>query len=125
MSFPFPTDDVGERIMVRRVPGHPGTLEDMPVSWIEGIAKKSEAKRVSYAVIKGVGSFPTDMLRYDNAVPVNFELDVTDRGVTARLLPGMGDELIVARTGGTFLAWTQARWSSFLWGIREVAVENI
>jgi hypothetical protein len=128
MSLPIPRTETNElTIMVRRVPGHPGTLDEINVDWIEGVAKKQDARRVSYAVVKGVGAFPLDMLRYDNAVPVNFTLDDTFTGPQAKLLPGMGEELIVAKVGGslTTTVWTKERWSSFLWGIREIAVESL
>ena len=120
MSFPIPGEE--QMVMVRRVPKHPGTIEEMPMTWIEGEVKKSDARCVSYAVVGGKGTFPIDMLRYDHAVPVNFEIVTGDRGPHARLLPGMGDELIVAKVGRN---WTKARWSSFLWGLHELTVEPL
>jgi hypothetical protein len=126
MSFPVPPASPGApvTVMVRRVPGHPGTLEELP---IEALSRANRITRVHYARVAGVGQFPVDMLRYDFAAPVNFSIDVVgDPGferVVTTIDPKHGlDGLWVAtaaatRRGGD--AFTAARWQSFLWRVLE------
>lgn len=120
MSFQTPENTV----MVRRIPGHPGTLIEVPVSAIEEI-KGGTFRYVQYAVVAGNGTFPSDMLRYDSCEPVNFDLVDGYSGPKAQLHPGE-TELIVARpTPSQTPGWTIGRWSSFLWGIRHIRTERI
>src|SRR5690349_24895993 len=69
MSFPTPA----KTIMVRRAPGHPGTLEEVRVADVAAVVGPRQ-RFVNYAHVKGFGAFPTDMLRYDNGAPGNFQL---------------------------------------------------
>lgn len=113
-----------QTLMVRRVPGHPGTLEEQPVTKLRKWAGR--IRGVSYAIAKGPGQFPVEMLRYDMAVPVNFRLLDTNFGTAVEMLEGHKDEeLMVAMVmpTGRYTEWTSARWSSFLWYIREVKQE--
>lgn len=115
-------------IMVRRVPGHPGTLEEMPVSQLSALHGTTRYRFVEYVtVLKGVGEWPVDMLRYDNCAPVNFKFKANRWGVfcVPEIDPSFGfEDTIVAkvcrtRTGAT---WTPERWKSFLYHIRGLKV---
>ena len=120
MSYVTPESTV----MVRRVPGHPGTLEEMPTTKLREIHDRPAQYRwVHYALVSGRGSFPVDMLRYDHAAPVNFRIDETHGlGSTHKAVvdPAMGFEglMIAALSKNRLPSWTPARWSSFLWGIK-------
>lgn len=114
--------------MVRRAPGHPGTLDEVSA---DKLATLHTGKQVfvHYAIVAGRGSFPIDMLRYDQAAPVNFTLDRSHAGgagCKAVLLDGMGDDLIIAQTSTSIRPnWTSARWSSFLWSVRPLQSERL
>jgi len=128
ISYPIPDTSRDPRfaedtIMVRRVPGHPGTLEELPIGILEPVSKRDVCKWVMYATVAGRGQFPVDMLRYDNCAPVNFKL-VADRWgdfTKPEIDPKFGLEgLWVAKAcrsqhSGT---WTGERWHSFLWGLK-------
>lgn len=124
MSFPTPAGT----LMVRRVPGHPGTLEEVSLNDVQRLAGPRH-RYVHYARLSGVGKFPTDMLRYASCAPVNFQLVVDRHGTpaAAELLPDMGTELLVAKTstGAHNVHWCQERWASFLWRLEPVKTERI
>lgn len=116
VSFPTPEGT----IMVRRVPGMAATVEEVALDRISPLGKKRIT--IHYAVVSGRGFFPTDMLRYDGAVPVNFSINEEGRAV-----PEVeGDPLVVANvsTASHREFWTKDRWSSFLWSIRELKSEQ-
>lgn len=121
MSFETPEHTV----MVRMVPGHPGTLQELPVSRLLPVERKYYS--VAYATVHGRGQFPEDMLRYDNAVPVNFEVYHDQTGPKAKLLPGLGDQLIIATVlpYGSRSDFCDARWASFLWSVKRLKVERL
>lgn len=126
MSYTTPDNT----IMVRRVPGHPGTLDELPVGQLTLIQPKLKRVRISYAQVGGSGSFPLDMLRYDSCVPVNFRL-VPHEEVLNRLVPVVDpafgwEGAVVARVTalGYRQGFTVARWSSFLWGCKELKSET-
>jgi len=131
MSFVTPENT----IMVRRVAGHPGTLEEMPVDKIKPHAfERKRSLFVHYASVSGRGSFPVDMLRYDFASPVNFRLvTLPDGRVRAEhLANAQGDDgmLLIAtvsdkRDAESFGVWCPARWSSFLWGLEPMFTEQL
>jgi hypothetical protein len=73
---------------------------------------KIEMFELEFAVVAGRGSFPFDMLRYDRCSPFRGE-------ETSRLEREDGSRaLIVVRYAGQPGQWTDARWSSFGWGLR-------
>lgn len=122
VSFPTPEGT----IMVRRVPGMAGTMDEVPLDRISTLGVKRIT--IHYAAVAGPGNrlrggfFPVDMLRYDGAVPVNFSIDEEGRAV-----PEIeGDELIVANvsTVSRRAFWTKDRWGSFLWSLREIKSEQ-
>lgn len=121
MSFATPD----KTIMVRRVPGHPGTLTEYPLSQVSELVSYRRYKYVQYAVVKGQGCFATDMLRYDSCVPVNF--DLVDNGYGPKAVPhNEGEELLVARmTPNTEPHWTIDRWRSFMWTCRHLRTERL
>lgn len=112
-------------IMVRMIPDHPGSLEEVAISRLSIPAYRY--RYVSYAKIRGIGQFPDDMLRYDAAVPVNFKVvDDLHRGPRAVLEPGMGDDLLIATViqlqhRGDFC---DARWASFLWSVERIGAPH-
>lgn len=117
-------------IMVRRVPGHPGTLDEVQMEQLKVIHPTLKRVRISYARVGGSGSFPLDMLRYDSCVPVNFKLVPHER-LTHRLIPQIDPafgwaDAVVARVTPVNLrsGFTTARWSSFLWGCKELKTET-
>jgi len=123
MSFPTPEGT----LMVRRVIGHPGTLEEIP---LDKVSPAEKHKFVHYAAVAGskYSSFPVDMLRYDMAAPVNFKLIEEDGRVRTEIDPSFGfEELVVATctTNRRATAWCKERWSSFLWGLREIKTEAL
>lgn len=130
MGFPLPPTPAFQSgsIMVRRVPGHPGTLDEIALDNIEGEPNK-KPRFVHYATVKGSGQFPVDMLRYDSCAPVNFKLEFDSWGKRTRAVltdPKLCDELIVADVSSDRRPhWTSARWSSFLWGIKELKTEAL
>lgn len=127
----------GMTVMVRRVPGFPGTLEEMPVSIIQEQARDARrmnwvhyaqilpptpaTRRPSGSLRTHLGSFPTDMLRYDFAAPVNFKIEPTVTGDQAVVLPGFeGFEglWIASMSTRRMPSWTPDRWRSFGWTIQ-------
>ncbi len=106
--------------MVRRVPGDPSTMEEFHSSKLKTIDQ--DRKWVQYATVAGLMGFPIDMLRYDYCVPVNFKLEEDRWGSkTKPIIINDDKELIVARaTRRKNDEWTKGRWSSFLWGIKEL-----
>jgi hypothetical protein len=115
-----------QTIMVRTVPGLPGSLIEVPLSSLKRLTSKP--KKVQYCVVKGDGTFPTDMLRYDSCCPVNFQLIPGDYGSKVEMLPGFeGQPLMVAKACLPSLSkyWTPERWASFGWAIKLHATEVI
>lgn len=143
MSYPFaPTADskplihhAGEQLVkVRRVINDATTMVELPVDILVGLAAADRLRYVHYALVRGVGSFPVDMLRYDSAAPVDFELDPEypytrllagdDRDV--RLLLKRGPGLLIARATKTRRPeWCTERWHSFLWHLDEVKTVTV
>lgn len=123
LSRPTPTDTY----MVRMVPGHPGTLKEMPLARLQPPQAGIKIRWVHYAMIDGRGSFPVDMLRYDYAAPVNFELIEDDDRLQVKIDPTFGSkDMIIARASHERLPrWTDARWNSFLWGVRTMHTEEL
>lgn len=107
--------------MVRTVPGHPGTLLELPE--VQLTPTDARVKWIHYAEVQGPlknprsFNFPVDMLRYDYAAPVNFNLE------TGEIVPnfGFGEKLIVAKgTTTRHPNWTVDRWRSFVWSCKHV-----
>jgi hypothetical protein len=73
---------------------------------------KDQMFKMVYAVVAGRGAFPFDMLRYDRCTPL--------RGEDAALLEREDGSraVVVIRYAGQAGEWTDARWSSFGWGLR-------
>jgi hypothetical protein len=122
MSYVTPS----HTLMVRRVPGHPGTLEEQGIEKLTPSDLNPRTARVHYAAVAGGGSFPIDMLRYDSCAPVNFRVnaDTFNRPVAD---PSFGiEDLLVARCcAPNIRPWTADRWASFCWGIRLVRTERL
>jgi hypothetical protein len=127
ISMPLPDGN----IMVRRVPAHPGTAQEMPMTKLTALQPHQKAKWVHYARVRGSGQFPVDMLRYDSAVPLNFSLEPhafhRTRSVPV-IIPSFGfDDLIVCNVtkSRTDSGWTPERWRSFLWTCTPLKAEPI
>lgn len=145
LSMPTPE----RTLMIRRVPGHPGTLEEIAIDRLNPYLcdprRLKRMRHVHYATVAGPGQFPTDMFRYDRCTAVNFELVERDRfsgGFTARIkapnhtalinhmlpeadLIGGDEELIVARVSDRAdPGWTAERWRSFLWRLTPLKSER-
>lgn len=117
-------------IMVRTVPGHPGTLIEVPVSALRITSGKW--RYVQYAIVtnrapKGLGAFATDMLRYDSCVPVNFHLTESFVGPKVEMDKGCEDQqMLVARvTPHQESGWTIGRWRSMGWDLEHMNRELI
>lgn len=131
MSFKTPENT----IMIRRVPGHPGTLIELHLEHIVGVQDHKGPWYVHYAIVAGgrSSSFPVDMLRFDQCVPVNFDIHYTGERHAAVLSDtqqtrflGEVDDFVVAQTSTKrYDPFTVARWSSFLWGCRHFATEEL
>lgn len=121
MSYELPEGT----IMVRTAPGYPGTLVELPVTHLDLCSWRHAY--VIVAEVSGRGAFPVDMLRYDDCVPLNFELVSDGYSERAVLIPGLGDKLLVARCVefASGQGFTAARWDSFLWSVKAVNVETI
>jgi hypothetical protein len=113
MSFPTPE----RTAMVRRVPGHPGTLVELPLANLVTDRSIRAYKWVHYAKAEGRGSFPVDMLRYDRAAPVNF----TIKDGKPVLNEGETELIIATMTRFRSEPWTKARWASFMWTVSPIA----
>lgn len=132
MSFETPDHTA----MIRRVPGHPCTLVELPVNGLSTV-EKSRAKFVHYAAVSSREDredrmFPVDMLRYDCAAPVNFEIKADEfHGTVATVADpsfGFGTERVIACVSqhrDPERAFCKARWSSFLRGIRFLHTESL
>lgn len=106
-------------VMVRTVPGHPGTLQEMHIGKLKACAR---VKYVHYAQVIGRGSFPIDMLRRECAAPLNFDLD------TLKTNPSFGfaEHLIIAKASDyRSIYWNTDRWLSFGWELRHVGTEKL
>jgi hypothetical protein len=100
-------------IMVRRVPGDPTTMEELPVTALN----KARSRYIHYAMVSGHGCFPSDMLRYDSCVPVNFRIEPAYSGAKAVLEEGQ-TAFVVARCSDRRTSdYTEARWNSFWWRV--------
>jgi hypothetical protein len=106
-------------IMVRMVPDDPSTMEEVPVFSISKPLHKD--KWVHYAKVRGPGSFPWDMMRYDYAAPVSFER--TEEGIA--LKEGQTELIIASCTETKKHRWTAARWASFGWSIEPMQTLRI
>lgn len=131
MSYPVPgkLPENDSTIMVRRVPNHPGTLEEHPLTNITAYdPSRGKARHISYVACRGFGQFPVDMLRYDHCAPLNFKIVEEFSGPKAVVDPAF-DFLfpvvakVLSRSYAAF-NWTSARWESFLWRIEELKVES-
>jgi hypothetical protein len=111
-------------LMIRRVPGHPGTLEEHHVNVLMTTTKHSY---VHYAEVEPFGiitSFPVDMLRYERAAPLNFFPDDTsDHPVD--LTFGFDKRVVAMASVKAKPEWTLDRWRSFGWTIRPFKSERI
>lgn len=120
VSMPTPSNT----IMVRKVPGNPGLLEEVHVSACELV--EAGDWHVHYACVNGpLKSFPTDMLRTDQCVPVSFDIEwENDRGSFVVKKESPTTMLIVAQVvRRRHPQWTPARWNSFGWGLAEMSSE--
>lgn len=119
--------------MVRRVPGHPGSLCEVPESALDALTAievRQECTHVGYAVVEGRGAFPVDMLRYEPCVPANFTLHPDTLRVQVAEMRGarhFGADLpLVAAVCGAFGPhWTPERWESFGWRVRPLRAVRI
>lgn len=101
-------------LMVRMVPGEPGTLKEMPIAQLRLMETRIHA--IQYAIVEGRTAFPIDMLRYENAAPLNF--DPETKVIDPRF--GHGSNLVLARAvNHKWKPWTSARWASFGWQLYE------
>lgn len=120
MSFPTPE----KTVMVRRAPGCPSTLVELPLADVQRNCWRQAL--VTYALCMGRGAFPVDMLRYDNAVPVNFKLlPHAYKGVEVELEPGQDVPIIAVASQSDKLPFTPERWRSFLWNIKILKTERV
>jgi hypothetical protein len=115
-------------IMVRRIPGQAHTMQEYPLADLTKVENRNY-RYVHYAAVKGMGSFPTDQLRYDRCVPVNFHLVKAfsgDKAVIDTTADWQDGACIVARVSETMVPdWTIARWSSFMWGCRNFRTDKL
>lgn len=110
-TISYPTPD--GTIMVRRVPGDPTTMIEVQLDKLSEATGKY--RFVHYAKVHLSFDFPMDMLRYDFAAPVNFQLVEDDWGRVKAILNDGEDSYIVARAhqNKNVDPWTHARWNSF------------
>jgi hypothetical protein len=122
MTFPLPEGT----IMVRRVPGHAGTLIELPVSALKVLPNQERRRFVQYAKVSGHGSFPWDMLRRENAVPVNFDPETLEIDPAFKITVLLGDDarLIAKVTDGHTALWNYERWRSFGWEVEHIITER-
>ncbi len=127
MSFPFLRADGKASVMVRRIPGCPGTLEERAVGGLNPVTPRGR-RFVHYAKIAGRSEFPLDMLRYDCCAPMNFVINQNPESgflyAAIDLDAGLSD-LIVGRILETrYGAWTPSRWASFGWSCEPIYMEE-
>lgn len=107
--------------MVRLVPGLPGSLAEIHEDKMRSTSE--HVQYIHYATVGGSGSFPLDMLRYDFCQPVNFRVEENERYRLKAIVTFQVEEdalVVAAASSKRYPQWTVARWSSFLWGIREL-----
>jgi len=106
MSKPTPEGT----IMVRRVPGIAGTLEELPISGIEPMIPSNQ-KKFKYLHVATIGSFfklfPDDMLRYDSCSIIEKVVREPNVWIVGKL------------TSNRKNPWTEDRWNSFTCSIRK------
>jgi len=119
-TISMPTPDA--TIMIRRVPHFAGTLVELPLSALQP-CEWSRAY-VHLAQVEGSGSFPIDMLRSDECVPVNFTIDADNH---ARIIEGLGNSLVIARCMETSIRkpFDSLRWTSFGWRLTHIDCEKV
>jgi hypothetical protein len=127
----YPTPD--STIMVRAIPGMPGTMVEVPCDAV--IQSAPSYAVIHYAKVApnlaiGVRLFPVDMLRYDHAVPVNFML--TEEPERAELDAWgcewpTGSPLIVAAASNAKRnsPFHPGQWQSFGWECVPYYVEDL
>jgi hypothetical protein len=114
MSLPIPDGT----IMVRLVPGHPGTLQELKISQLTALKNQTKRRWIHYAEVSGKGSFPVGMLSRDHASAVNFNLETLK---IYDVLP----KLLVAKVTETKLPnWNIERWESFGWTCKPIHTEK-
>lgn len=111
--------------MVRMVPGHPGTLKEIPIKDLGSIDRVVEVHYASIRCVFGRQTFfPVDALRYDFAAPVNFEID-EDYRYTEDPSFGLNGLWIATATIRGLKPWTVLRWRSFGWDLEPATSEAI
>jgi hypothetical protein len=108
-TISFPTSN-GKSIMVRKVPGHPGTMVEMLCADLTVLPQRRRYF-VHYAKVEGALSFPTDMLRREHAVTLNFDAETLMIDATH----GSSDHLIAKVSSWRDPMWNLERWQSFGW----------
>lgn len=119
----FPSGAPEQTIMIRRAPGHPGTMDELPISMLWWLPKGDRPKFVHYATVEGKLAFPEDMLRYEQAVPVNFKV-LAERPYFERCDP-TDNRLIIATADRNRIAAWSPRWASFGWRVLKLKTEPI
>lgn len=92
-----------ETFMVRMIPGHSGTLVEIPVMQL--FETDLRVRWVHYAQVQGSGSFPVDMLRRELAAPLEYVIGTKPTGP---IVIGSASSLHKP-------AWNYMRWESFGW----------
>lgn len=115
MSFPVPGGS-GATIMVRKAPGEPATLVELPVTRLVKVLDSRPRRYIHWAEAKCMDgiptAFPVDMLRREVASPVNFN---PETGVIDTTM-GWDAPMYVAKVTVLRSAlWNMDRWKSFGW----------
>ena len=131
MSYPFPSDGSlrDDRVMVRRVPGDPTTLEEVDVKDVNPVIGTKTEGHVQYARVSGGGSFPIDMLRNECATPVNFTIQSDPDNIPWRkaVLNEGETEFVIGRfmRGPEPPQWNFLRWKSFGWTVEPITSKTL
>jgi hypothetical protein len=110
---------IGDGTIMVRVPNEPATLRQVNVSSLQTSSRK--IKWIHYAEVRGPLSFPVDMLRYDNCIPMSFEIEeVAGWRINHKLKEGWDKLVVVKGWDQKNPNWTDARWRSFGWSLERM-----
>lgn len=116
MGFPLPNN----QIMIRTVPGHPGTLIEINRAFLTVLPDQKLRRWVHYARVVALGpyitSFPTGMLYREHAMPVTFNPDTGERTEE--------QDLIAKVSENRSPYWNLDRWRSFSRTLEHVLTER-
>jgi hypothetical protein len=116
----YPTSDAPDaQIYVRMVPSQAATAVWLPITDLKKCPVKY--RWVHIGVARGLFSFPEDMLRYDSAAFVDWELHEDPEDGLYLKEPALIYKMSELKES----TWTHGRWRSFGWEVSERSVVDL